>query len=283
MLKNNNVISKLDTTKLTEFIKKEIGYDLTNYAPDSLRRRINNILNKYHSKNTSILIEQLSKNTFLKESIISEITVNFTEMFRDPPFWFLLRKIILEEFFKKEKPIRVWHVGCSNGEEAYAMSILLDEMNFREKVQIFATDIDKTILSNAKKGLYPINRFKTAQKNYLKSGGSNFEKHFFMQRDHYSIKKHLKDKIVFAHHDIVTNNLFRNKFDLILCRNVLIYFNQNLQNHVLGKLNQSLSTLGILAIGSNESLLCCENFEKFTVIDSQQKIYSQNQGSDTQN
>ncbi|UII29336.1 protein-glutamate O-methyltransferase CheR [Fulvivirga maritima] len=252
-------------------MKTKYNYDFTNYAMSSFKRRILRIL-ELQNTTVDMLIKKLNESEFL-DDFLNEITVNVTEMFRDPPFWRVLRDDILPAIMLNHQKIRIWHAGCSSGEEVFSMTIMLREMGILDKVSIIATDLDTTILERAKSGEYNLKNMELNEKNYIRYQGNS------SLRDYYSevggkaiMDKSLVENVSFRKHDLVNGEVF-NKFDLILCRNVMIYFNQTLQNDVLRKFHESLFKYGYLAIGSKESLIWCDIANKFIVVNNEEKIY----------
>ncbi|MDN5203348.1 protein-glutamate O-methyltransferase CheR [Fulvivirgaceae bacterium BMA10] len=262
-----------DLRKLTEFIQNKYGYDFTNYAMSSFRRRIGRVLELNKFPSIDHLIKKISSDAEFFEEFVSEITVNVTEMFRDPSFWREVRDHIIPNILLNHQSINIWHAGCSSGEEVFSMAILLREMGIEDKVKIIATDIDKSILSKAKRLSVPIKNMDLNEKNYIRFQGSeNLSKYYTEQNGRAVLDTSLVENVSFREHDLVKGIVF-NKFDLVLCRNVMIYFNQILQNDVLKKLHESLFRYGYLIIGSKESLIWCEIANKFIVVNNEEKIY----------
>ncbi len=263
----------VDIRKLTETIKAKYGYDFTNYAISSFKRRILRIIELYKFTSMDTLIKKISDEPAFFEEFVSEITVNVTEMFRDPPFWRILRDKIIPNILLNHKKVSVWHAGCSSGEEVYSMAILLKEMGILEDSKIIATDIDDQILERARSGVYTAKNMELNEKNYVRFRGENeLNKYFEIKNGLAYMDKSLVKDVSYRKHDLVNGIVF-NKFDIVLCRNVMIYFNQNLQNDVLKKLHESLFKYGYLAIGSKESLIWCEIANKFIVVNNEEKIY----------
>jgi chemotaxis protein methyltransferase CheR len=263
----------VDLRKITEIIKTKYGYDFTNYAISSFKRRILRILELYKFNSVDALAKKISDDPAFFEEFISEITVNVTEMFRDPPFWRILRDKIIPNILLNHKKVSVWHAGCSSGEEVYSMAILLKEMGILEDSKIIATDIDDQILERARSGVYTVKNMELNEKNYVRFRGENeLNKYFEVKNGLAYMDKSLVKDVSYRRHDLVKGIVF-NKFDIVLCRNVMIYFNQNLQNDVLKKLHESIFKYGYLAIGSKESLIWCEIANKFIVVNNEEKIY----------
>ncbi|MBB5281933.1 chemotaxis protein methyltransferase CheR [Rhabdobacter roseus] len=239
------------------------GYDFTNYSRASLKRRITRLygLDKFPSF-AELRYRVRTDSTYLRR-FVEEITVNVTEMFRDPLFYKCLRAEVLPSIAAKPF-IRVWHAGCSTGEEVYSMAILLKEANLLHKSLLYATDLNPEVLEKARKGIFGLNQLKQYSENYIESGGTkDFSSYYTAHYGQAKFDEELAQKMVFSTHNLVSDRSF-NEFDLILCRNVLIYFDKDLQDRVLNLFYESLSPLGYLALGAKETL-------KFSTIQSQFK------------
>jgi len=248
-------------------LKNSSSYDLTEYSDKSLKRRLLKILTD-NNMDLNALIGTLKTNKDFTERIVREITVNTTELFRDPQIWQTLKYRILPRF-KNNKTINIWHAGCSTGQEVYSMLILLNEMGLYDKAKVFASDLNTDVLDQAKKGVYKY-RFnigyldnydkviKQNPFNYEEFNEVPYEKYFDIDkvRDTLVMKKFLTEKPIFRKHDLVKDgNLFFAKFDLILCRNVIIYFNYSLQNKVFDLFHSNLYPKGVLLLGMHETIL----------------------------
>ena len=229
------------------------GYDFTDYSKASLKRRINRLFNidKFPSF-AEFRYKIRSEQDYLKR-FVEEITVNVTEMFRDPEFYKKLRTEIVP-ILATYPLIRIWHAGCSTGEEVYSMAILLREANLLNKSLLYATDINPDVVQRAMKGIFPISQMKQYSENYIASGGtSEFSDYYSAKYTYAKFHDQLRKRVVFATHNLVSDKSF-NEFQLILCRNVLIYFDRDLQDKVFNLFDQSLEALGFLALGSKETI-----------------------------
>lgn len=229
------------------------GYDFTDYSKASLKRRIDRLftLDKFPSF-AEFRYRIKSDEDYLKR-FVEEITVNVTEMFRDPSFYETLRKQVLP-VLATYPLIRIWHAGCSTGEEVYSMAIILQEANLLQKSLLYATDLNPDVLEKAKEGIFPLSQMKQYSENYLAAGGKRaFSEYYTSRYDRAKFDKQLSKKMIFATHNLVSDRSF-NEFQLILCRNVMIYFDKDLQDRVLQLFDQSLEPLGFLALGSKETL-----------------------------
>lgn len=262
-----------DLRKLTQLVKEKYDFDFRNYAMSSFKRRIKRITELYKFKSVDALIEKLETTPSFFEEFVSEITVNVTEMFRDPSFWKVLRDQIIPNILLNHNKISIWHAGCSSGEEVMSMAILLKEMDILDKAHIVATDVDTEIIDRAKKGMINMKNMDLNSKNYIRfEGRYSMDRYYKEENGKAVLDPSLLAPVSFRKHDLVQGIVF-SKFDLILCRNVMIYFNQTLQNDVLYKLHESLFKYGYLAIGSKESLIWCDIANKFIVVNNEEKVY----------
>jgi chemotaxis protein methyltransferase CheR len=204
--------------------------------------------------------------------LANDISITVTEMFRDPSFFYVLREKILPQL-KSLPLIRIWDAGCSTGEEVYSLAILLHEVGLYDKTKIYATDISESALERAKEGEIPISHMQHYTKNYQQAGGNKeFSKYYSVKGNHAILQQYLKENIVFGQHNLATDQSF-NEFHLIICRNVVIYFNQKLKERVFKLFFDSLSENSFLGLGSKESLFSCNTSSYFCVIDSSNNIY----------
>lgn len=262
-----------DIRKLTTLVKDKYDYDFTNYALSSFKRRVQRIIELERFANLDALIRRLDTDPAYVENFVCEVTVNVTEMFRDPSFWRVLRDKIIPNILLNQDKISIWHAGCSSGEEVYSMAILLKEMGLLDKSKIFASDLDKAILTRARSGKISIKNMEVNEKNYIRYQGNGQLWDYFKEENGSAVlDKSLLNTVQFREHDLVKGDSFT-RVDLVLCRNVMIYFNQNLQNRVLGMLHESLFKYGYLAIGSKESLIWCDISNKFLVANNEEKVY----------
>ncbi len=239
------------------------GYDFTHYSRASIKRRISRLflIDKFPSL-AEFRFRVRSDPSYLNR-FVEEITVNVTEMFRDPPFYKALRDEVIKSIAPKPF-IRIWHAGCSTGEEVFSMAIILKEANLLHKSLIYATDINQHVLDKAKKGIFPLSFMKLYSENYIAaSGKNNFSEYYTANYGHAKFNEELSGKIIFSQHNLVSDRSF-NEFDLIFCRNVLIYFDKELQERAFQLFDQSMGNLAYLALGSKETL-------KFSTIQSKFK------------
>ena len=251
------------------------GYDFSNYSKASLRRRINRIVNKDKIVSIAEFRYKLVHDELYFNHFLEEVTVNVTEMFRDPIFFKSLRENVLPHL-KTYPLIRIWHAGCSTGEEVYSLAILLKEEGLLERTLLYATDINQHVLESAQSGAFSIENMTEYTRNYIKSGGKkDFSSYYSAKYGKAIFSSELKNRMVFSTHNLVTDQSF-NEFNLIVCRNVLIYFNPLLQNKVVNLFNDSLSESGHLALGSKESIRSTTIESNFKNVDIKQKIWQKN-------
>ena len=229
------------------------GYDFTDYSRASLKRRINRLfsLDKFPSF-AEFRYHLRTEPDYLKR-FVEEITVNVTEMFRDPLFYKALRTEVLPTLGTYPF-IRIWIAGCSTGEEVYSMAILLEEANLLHKSLLYATDLNPDVLQKANKGIFPLSQMKQYSENYILSGGTkDFSSYYTASYNLAKFHEHLSRKMIYSMHNLVSDHSF-NEFQLIMCRNVMIYFDKELQSRVFTLFDDSLQNLGYLALGSKETL-----------------------------
>lgn len=248
------------------------GYDFSDYSMPSLHRRFQRYIDLNKISDFKQLLQDLTNDSAMVNNLIEEVTVNVTEMFRDPSFFAAIRSELVPQL-NKLPLIKIWHAGCSTGEEVYSMAILLKEHNLFDKSIIYATDINQTVLDIAKSGKYNIESFKENEINYRESEGTKkISDYYTVLNGEVVMNDDLKSKIIFSTHNLVSDNAF-NQFDLIICRNVLIYFNKSLQDNVLQMFYNSLSENGMLAIGSKETIMFSPIESKMQVINAKWKIW----------
>lgn len=261
-----------EVDELLKVVHSTYGYDFTNYSKASLIRRISKYMEDLKIANLLDLKYLLVNDRNSFEIFLQNITVNVTEMFRDPEFYRTIREQVLP-IIATYPTIKIWHAGCSSGEEVYSMAILLSEAGLLNRTRIYATDINPANIEKSKKGIMPLELMKDYGINYLKAGGEqDFSSYYTAKYNYTIISKELRKNILFSQHNLVTDQVF-NEFQLIFCRNVMIYFNRDLQNTVIKLFYDSLATLGYLAIGIKESLLFSDHRKCFEETSRQQKIF----------
>lgn len=271
-------IDVADLRRISELIYERYNYDFRNYAMSSFRRRVLRILELKKLTVPNLLSKLIDTPPFIHE-FVDELTVNVTEMFRDPGFWKVIRDEVIPAIRKTQKKFTIWHAGCSSGEEVLTMAIVLDELGVLEDAQIIATDIDSAMLERGRAGIYPIKNMAVNEQNYNAYAGNSDGLSWYYEQVNGSVifRNDLLNNVTFARHDLVMGQVF-DRFDLVLCRNVMIYFNQELQNEVLKKFHESIVPNGFLCIGSKESLIWCDYGNRFLVVNNDEKIYRKMNG-----
>jgi chemotaxis protein methyltransferase CheR len=232
---------------------EQYGYDFTGYSRASLKRRISRLYSLDKSLSFAEFRYKVLNDQVYFKRFVEQLTVNVTEMFRDPSFFRTLREVVLPKLGTYPF-IRIWLAGCSTGEEAYSISIILKELNLLHKSLIYATDLNPTVLEKAAQSMFAMSQMKQYSENYILSGGTDdFSKYYTASYSLAKFDDELKKKIIFSTHNLVSDHSF-NEFQLILCRNVLIYFDRDLQHNVLDLFDESLEDLGYLALGSKETV-----------------------------
>jgi chemotaxis protein methyltransferase CheR len=269
-------ITSLDLQQFIAAIRNYSTYEFSEYSDKSLKRRLAKVL--IDSKlDISGLLTQIRNNPQFLEQVVKRLTVNTTELFRDPHIWQYLKYMVLPKL-KNQASINIWHAGCSTGQEVYSMLITLNELNLLDKVKVYASDLNNDVLQIAKKGVYKyrfniayLDNFDKAIKknpyNYEEYFDIPYSKYFEIDKDKDTIKMNpfLTDKVTFKKHDLVKEgNIFYIKFDLIICRNVIIYFNYDLQNKIFDFFYKNLYPNGYLWLGMHESIMgtYASKFEK---------------------
>ncbi len=265
-------IENIEARLLIEAVFQRYGLDFRHYSSASLIRRIKNHLAKTKYTRISQLIPQVLVDRDTFESLARNISIGVTEMFRDPSVYKSIREHVVP-FLKTYPFIKVWHAGCSTGEEAYAMAILLKEEGLHERAQIYATDYNDDALARAKEGVYSIDLIKGYTVNYQKSGGkSSFSEYYHSKYDSAIMAPELRKIITFANHNLASDSVFA-EMNLIMCRNVLIYFDKDLQSRTLKMFDDSLSPCGFLCLGAKESLRFSDVAGRFDEIAGRDRIY----------
>lgn len=253
-------------------LRRVYGYDFTNYADASLTRRSIGFMGARKFQSIADLESALVADETLFEEYVQNLSVTVTEMFRDPMFYKILRVDILKRLATYPF-IKVWVAGCATGEEAYSMAILLKEEGLLDRSVIYATDINQNSIALAKEGIFPLDYMKNYTINYQRSGGIRaFSDYYHANYNSVLLDKSLRKNIVFSPHNLATDESF-NEFHLVLCRNVLIYFNHELQNRVINLFHASLCNFGFLGLGNKESISFTDKHDCFDVIDKKEKIF----------
>lgn len=266
-------VEALEVHLFLEAVHAQYGYDLRDYTFTSIQRRIRSILAKFGISDIGQLQHQVLTDPAFFVAVLENLTVRTSEMFRDPDFYQTFRTRVVP-MLRTYPLLRIWHSGCSTGEEAFTTAIILQEEGLYERSQIYATDLSREAIEIAKQGVYSAERFKIFGDNYKESGGrSNFSDYCTYAYDHIEMKESLRRSILFFQHNLVSDHVF-GEMHVIFCRNVLIYFGQDLRKKILAKFAQSLCPAGLLCLGSSERLFPSKaGASNFSEFDAAARIY----------
>jgi chemotaxis protein methyltransferase CheR len=265
-------VEDLELDLLLEAIHRRYAYDFRGYARASLRRRMWHRAVLERVETLSALQDRLLHDPAVMDRLLSDLSINVTEMFRDPGFHAALRERVFPQL-RTYPFVRAWVAGCSTGEEVLSLAIGLHESGLLDRARIYATDIDAEVLERARAGAFPLDRVQGYTQNYLHAGGSEaFSSYYSVREGRAVFDPALLHGVVFAQHNLATDGSF-NEFQLVLCRNVMIYFGRELQDRVLGLFAESLGRFGILGLGRKESLAGTGVEDRFEVLDTREKLY----------
>jgi chemotaxis protein methyltransferase CheR len=265
-------LEALEIQLLLEAVFRRYGFDFRDYALPSMKRRVCQCVVEEKACSITELQAKLLHDPAAMERFLLKVTINVTSMFRDPEFYRAFRTRVVPEL--RSKPfIRLWHVGCSTGEEVFSMAILLHEEGLYPRCRIYATDMNESVLAKAKKGIFPLANLREYTSNYLQAGGTgSFSEYYTAAYDSVIFQHSLGENVVFAQHNLVTDGSF-NDFHVILCRNVMIYFNEALTSRVHGLLYESLAQGGFLGLGNRESIKFTPHESCYEEFDLNARIY----------
>jgi chemotaxis protein methyltransferase CheR len=268
----NAELERIEIQLLLEGIYRHYGFDFRSYAYASLRRRIWKRIAAEQLRTISALQDRVLHDPSMMERLLLDLSINVTAMFRDPGFYVAFRRDVVPAL-RTYPFIRLWHAGCSTGEEAYSMAILLEEEDLYDRARIYATDINEVVIRKAKEGIFPLDRMQEYTQNYLRAGGTrSFSEYYTAMYDGALFAPRLMRNIVFSQHNLVTDRSFA-ECNVILCRNVLIYFDRTLQQRVHKLFHESLPIYGYLGLGSKESLRFTGFEDNYEAVDRREKIY----------
>lgn len=269
---SNTDLLNIELQLLMEAIFLRYGYDFRNYSKAHIKRRVLHLLGTSMLSSITQLQDKILRDRTFFNELLDNLSINVTEMFRDPDFYKSLRENIIPKL-RTYAYFKIWQAGCSTGEEVYSIAILLKEEGLLDRCQVYATDFNRKVLEIAKEGVYQKSEIEQFERNYQLSGGK------FKLSDYYKSRygsvifdRELSNKIVFADHNLVTDKVFAD-VNLILCRNVMIYFEKSLQENVIGLFYDSLVPSGILCLGTKESIKFSRFENSFDIVDEKQKIY----------
>ena len=265
-------LEDLEASLLLEAIHRHYGFDFRQYSPASLRRRLHKRMTDEKLGSLSLLQDLVLHDETAMERLLLDLSINVTAMFRDPGFYAAFRKHVVP-LLRTYPFFRVWHAGCSTGEEVYSMAILLHEEGLLDRARIYATDMNEAVLERARSGIFPVEQMKDHTTNYVNAGGNAaFSDYYLARYDGALFHRWLTDNVVFARHNLATDGPF-NEFHVVVCRNVMIYFDTDLQNRVHDLFHDSLVRRGVLALGAKESIHFTSREQDYDVLDPQWKLY----------
>jgi len=265
-------LERIEIELLLEGIFRHYGFDFRAYAYASIRRRLWKRIEEEGLSNVSALQERVLHEPEMMEKLLLDLSINVTAMFRDPSFYVTFREHVVP-LLRTYPFIRIWHAGCSTGEEVYSMAILLQEEGLYDRCRIYATDINEAVLQRAKDGIFPVSSMQENTSNYIAAGGTGtFSEYYTARYDYALFRPSLREHVVFAQHNLVTDASF-NHFNVIFCRNVLIYFNNTLQDRVQRLFLQSMEMFGILGLGKKETVRYSAVSDSYEEIDAEERLY----------
>jgi chemotaxis protein methyltransferase CheR len=265
-------VEDIEIRLLLEALYQRYHYDFRNYALASVKRRLRQAREQLGFENFSAMQERLLHDEALLPRLLSYLTVQVSEMFRDPSYFRAIREKVVPHL-RTFPSLKIWVAGCSGGEELYSLVILFREEGLEARTLFYATDINQDALDTASKGIYSLDRIKTFTENHRQSGGkSSLSDYYSSAYGNAVFDKSLRNRVVFSDHSLVTDAVFA-EMHLISCRNVLIYFNRDLQDRAIGLFRDSLPRNGFLGLGSKENLRFSSHVSAFSDFVREEKIY----------
>jgi chemotaxis protein methyltransferase CheR len=265
-------LERMEVELLLEAIYRHYGFDFRSYAFASLRRRLWKRITAEGLSTVSALQDRVLHDQPVMERLLMDLSITVTAMYRDPQFYVAFRQHVIP-LLRTYPFIRVWHAGCSTGEEVYSMAILLQEEGLYDRARIYATDINEAVLRRAREGIFPLERMQEYTENYIRAGGTrSFSEYYTARYDGALFNPALLRNVVFSQHNLVTDRSF-SEFNVILCRNVLIYFDKSLQARVHGLFYESLAKFGVLGLGSKETLRFSKFEDRYDLLAPPEKLY----------
>jgi chemotaxis protein methyltransferase CheR len=262
----------LEIELLLEGIHRRYGFDFREYAPASLRRRVRRRMEGEKVETISALQDLILHDPAVMERLLLDLSVNVTAMFRDPGFYLAFRQLVVP-LLRTYPFARLWVAGCSTGEEVYSLAIVLAEEGLSDRVRIYATDINEAVLERAKLGVFPLDKMQEYTQNYIRAGGTrSFSEYYVARYDGAQFARGLVDGVVFAQHNLASDAAF-NEFEVISCRNVMIYFAQPLQQLVHTLFYESLAMFGVLALGQKETIRFSPFERCYEELEGEERLY----------
>jgi chemotaxis protein methyltransferase CheR len=265
-------LEAIEVELLLEGIFRLYGFDFRQYAPASLRRRLRRRMDGEKVETVSALQDLILHDPSVMERLLLDLSINVTAMFRDPTFFLAFRTKIVP-LLRTYPFSRIWVAGCSTGEEVYSLAILLAEEGLSDRARIYATDINQAVLERARLGVFPLEKMREYTQNYIRAGGARaFSEYYVARYDGARFSRGLVDDVVWAQHNLVSDSAF-NEFNVIMCRNVMIYFDKPLQEHVHRLFYESLGMFGILALGQKETIKFSPHEPAYEELDGGERLY----------
>ena len=265
-------VEDIEISLLLEGLYRVHGFDFRDYSRASIKRRIYELLRAEKLDTVSAFQNKILHDDGCLERFLLGVSVHATSMFRDPSFYLTFRKRVVP-LLRTYPTVQIWIAGCSTGEEVYSLAILLEEERLYGKCRIYATDICQAVLRRAREGIFPLAAMRDYTTNYHQAGGTNeFSDYYTAQYDSVMFSSALRNNVVFSEHNLATDGSF-NEFQVILCRNVMIYFNKDLQARVHNLLYDSLSMFGVFGLGNKESLKFTPRAAFYKHLNEKDKLY----------
>lgn len=269
---NEEIAGSFEFDLLLEAVHRRYGYDFRGYARASLRRRVRSVMEAEGVPTMSALQERILRQPECLDRFLHAMSVNVTAMYRDPGFFRVFRERAVP-LLRTYPFIRIWHAGCSTGEEVYSLAILLQEEGIYDRCRIYATDMNESVLKQAKQGIFPLTVMERYARNYREAGGkAMFDNYYTAAYGSAIMRSSLRENVLFSQHNLATDSSF-NEFNVILCRNVMIYFKKELQNRVHELLYESLARSGVLGLGSKETLQFSPHEHDYVQVECGTKLY----------
>ena len=265
-------LEEIEVELLLEGIFRLYGFDFRRYAPASLRRRLRRRMDGEKVETISALQNLVLHDAQVMERLLLDLSINVTAMFRDPTFFLSFRTTVVP-LLRTYPFTRIWVAGCSTGEEVYSLAIVLAEEGLSDRTRIYATDINEAVLEQARLGVFPLDKMQEYTQNYIKAGGTHaFSEYYVARYEGAQFSRGLVENVVWAQHNLASDAAF-NEFNAILCRNVMIYFDKPLQEHVHELFHESLTMFGILALGQKETIKFSPREHAYEELDPGERLY----------
>jgi chemotaxis protein methyltransferase CheR len=265
-------LERMEIELLLDGLARHHGYDFRRYAAGSLTRRIRHALHNEGAASISELQHRILHDPGALDRFLRVLTIHVTSMFRDADFYRAFRTQVVPQL-RTYPFVRIWHAGCSTGEEAYSLAILLAEQGLLDRCRIYATDISDSVLDRARRGIIPLDQMRRHTEAYHTAGGTgDFSRYYVTDAENAILSAQLRKHILFSQHNLASDGSF-NEFNVVLCRNVMIYFGVELRERVLQLLHDSLVRFGYLAIGKKESLAYSGLRHRFEALPGDARIY----------